>query len=342
MRILLTTALLASFGLGLTATAQEGTTTEASSRVSITALKKTGMEAWQSQDWKTVAKSFAAVVENKPGDHEAWYRLGYSLHVLGKLDSAIKAHIQATASTNPRIASPATYNVACVHAMQGRKDAAFKWLDKAKAAGFSSVDTIINDSDMDNLRGDPRFKAFVKSLGKGKKGGLTAYHNPSTRGAVRIAYFGAGRSGGQVNIDFGTPAWKDKYTKALTSDNFKDQRWRVGQNFWTNLDTCIPMTVGGKEIPVGLYYLTLEHKSDGRFLLAFNDPKIIRKMKLDAFVARNSKGGIEVEMKHSTIDKIAKNLKFDLVKNKKDDTMAKLVIHFGPHQFTTKVKMHVE
>jgi hypothetical protein len=59
--------------------------------------------------------------------------------------------------------------LACVYALLDRKDEAFGWLFKSLDAGFDASGTLRGDDDLDNLRGDPRFRqalARAKDLGQ--------------------------------------------------------------------------------------------------------------------------------------------------------------------------------
>jgi hypothetical protein len=49
------------------------------------------------------------------------------------------------------------YNIACSHALAGRKEEALRWLEKSFDAGFTETETVRSDSDMDALRDDERF-----------------------------------------------------------------------------------------------------------------------------------------------------------------------------------------
>ena len=55
-----------------------------------------------------------------------------------------------------------TYNAACAAAVTGHTDEAFVWLDRTAEAGFRDTAHLEFDSDLDSLRDDPRFAAFVK------------------------------------------------------------------------------------------------------------------------------------------------------------------------------------
>lgn len=58
------------------------------------------------------------------------------------------------------------YDIACLHALRGAKDDAFKWLDAAIGAGYLNVDHMLKDSDFDSLHDDSRWQ---KSVDKTRK-----------------------------------------------------------------------------------------------------------------------------------------------------------------------------
>ena len=98
------------------------------------------------------------------GAHDGpyWFSRGYSLHQSNRYVEAIEAfshsiglgHRQATCM----------YNVACGYAMLNDKENALFWLDRALAGGFESPDLLKNDSDLDPLRSDPRFKEIIRKV----------------------------------------------------------------------------------------------------------------------------------------------------------------------------------
>src|SRR5262245_17422083 len=108
-----------------------------------------------------------------------------------------------------------------------------------------------------------------------------AYISTTSRGSTRLAYFGQKSTAGQLVIDYGQPVWKEEYQKALDSKKFVNQRWRLGQDFWTNLDCNIDFKLNNATIKAGYYYLTLELKKDGSYVLGFHDPVAVRKSKVD-------------------------------------------------------------
>jgi serine/threonine protein kinase/tetratricopeptide (TPR) repeat protein len=53
------------------------------------------------------------------------------------------------------------YNVACLFALEGRRDDALDCLEQAFRSGFGARDWIANDPDLESLRSDPRFKTLL-------------------------------------------------------------------------------------------------------------------------------------------------------------------------------------
>ncbi len=96
--------------------------------------------------------------------------------VIGDLSpiSALERAIDAYAEKNYRQAAadyleaiaagrsnPVTlYNAACALALADRKDEAFIYLNRALAAGFSDMELLQSDSDLQSLRADPRWKSL--------------------------------------------------------------------------------------------------------------------------------------------------------------------------------------
>ncbi|MDQ2979929.1 MAG: hypothetical protein M3R62_11980, partial [Acidobacteriota bacterium] len=54
------------------------------------------------------------------------------------------------------------YNLACSYARADQKDRAFDFLFQALDAGFEGNGNLREDEDLDNLRGDPRFRKAQK------------------------------------------------------------------------------------------------------------------------------------------------------------------------------------
>ena len=110
---------------------------------------------------------------------------------------------------------------------------------------------------------------------------------PDDRGSARLLYWNstAKAAAGQVAFNYGRPVWRKDYEDPAKFDALtKGKVWRMGSNFWSNLYTDLPITISGKSIKPGLYFLGLERSADGSsWSLAFIDPVKVRKARLDAF-----------------------------------------------------------
>ena len=56
------------------------------------------------------------------------------------------------------------YNLACNYALMGETERALACLEKANLEGMSIAEWAENDSDLDSLRGMPRFQALMDRL----------------------------------------------------------------------------------------------------------------------------------------------------------------------------------
>ena len=110
---------------------------------------------------------------------------------------------------------------------------------------------------------------------------------PDERASARVLYWNTqtDAAAGQLVIDYGRPVWKKEYEDPAKFDAMtRGKIWRMGSNFWSILDTQLPLSIGGKKIPVGFYYLGLHRSEEGsEWSLVFVDPGRVRKGRLDAF-----------------------------------------------------------
>ncbi len=307
--------------------------------INVAKVRQEAADAVQSGDFAAAAAGFKKLTEANPKDGAAWHMLGYSLHSAGKLDEALPVHIKA--SEFKAVAAMATYNVACVHALKGNADETFAWLDKAVAVGFSDIATLQGDTDMDLIRKDPRF-AKLETAVKGKPGtpAVQAFAQSVDRKNARMAWFSRAGSPGQIAIDYSPVVWKDSNEKAIASGKFNGQKWRLGSDFWTRLDT-MDMQLGGVAVPAGYYYLTLEQREGDSYVLALHDAAAVRKQKLDASAASKLQGGIEIPMTHATVD-LAKALDIAIEMNDGSKTEGTISIHYGSHKVSAPFAVKID
>ena len=166
----------------------------------------------------------------------------------------------------------------------------------------------------------------------------TPYWEGSQRGTARIFYWFGPDSAGQLSIDHGQPLWNAAYERFLTKPS--GVRWRLGENFWTSLDTNIDLTIGGVEVPVGLYYLVLENSADAGLRLIALDPAPVRAHRLDADEAPKTTGGLALPVTLRKAEAPSDRLRFDLLLDPAHEDRATLRITFGPHLLEAPVVMH--
>ncbi len=293
--------------------------------------------AFQAQDWKKTVDLGRKVTTGDPKNGFAWHQLGYARHVQGMLDEAIVAH--KAAAEFPKTKAHALYNLACAYGLKKDANQACDALEKSVVAGFADLATLEQDADLASVREEPRYKKVVEDLKKAPKK-VRAYYNPGDRKSVRVAFF-TQTAAPQAVLSYGVPVWKNEYQKVVEAGKVDGKRWRLGIDAWTTLDTSAEMTIGGKTLAPGLYYLTLERSVKGEYTLAFNDAAEVRKLRLDAFQCAQTKGGVEVAMTASKADRTAEALVIDLEVNEADQASGELSIAFGPYRLAVPYTIKV-
>lgn len=117
--------------------------------------------------WRDSVEHHRAMTQKYPNSGRAWFNLGFSALQARDFNSAIDAY-QRTLSLGYRPGT-SSYNMACAYALQGNKDAAFDWLERAKAAKFEVEDHVDHDEDLDSLHDDPRWDKFTAGLDSHEK-----------------------------------------------------------------------------------------------------------------------------------------------------------------------------
>lgn len=99
-----------------------------------------------------------------PGYALGYYDLGTIFAKKGKRGEAmvcLEKYLELQPSEDGHMAAWALYSIACLHALEGRKEEALSFLEKALAEGLREKNHIDNDADLDQLRGDPRFTRLM-------------------------------------------------------------------------------------------------------------------------------------------------------------------------------------
>jgi hypothetical protein len=169
---------------------------------------------------------------------------------------------------------------------------------------------------------------------------------PDDRGSTRVLYWDSVKNVplGQLAIDFGRPEWKKEYENQAAFDKFTNGKvWRFGSNFWTTLDTAMPLKIGGKDIPPGSYYLGLHRSADGAtWSLAFVDPVKVRKAGLDAFVIDKAPVEFMVPISFEKAATSADKLTVLLTPNKANIKDVTLKINWGTLQLSVPIQVAVK
>ncbi|MDQ5873572.1 MAG: tetratricopeptide repeat protein, partial [Acidobacteriota bacterium] len=106
--------------------------------------------------WREVEPHFEEYTRRHPEIGRAWFNLGYA-RIEG--DRAAEAAPAFRRALDLGYRKPTTlYNLACAYSLMDRKDEAFTYLFQAFDAGFDGNGNLRGDDDLDNLRGDPRFR----------------------------------------------------------------------------------------------------------------------------------------------------------------------------------------
>ncbi len=302
-------------------------------------LRKEADAAVQASDFATATAAFRKICESNPKDGDAWHMLGYSLHASGKLDEALPIHKKA--AEFPSSAPASTYNIACVHALQGRTDDAFVSLEKAIELGFGDDDLLATDKDLESLRKDERFTKLVQNL-KAKAPTMQAFAQTTERKSSRVAWFDRSGSPGQIALDYCPVPWNDSYEQAIAAGTLKGKKWRLGADFWTTLDTSIDLQFGATTVQAGYYYLTLEQRDTNAFVLALHAADAVRKLKLDPVFAGKLGAGIEVPLTHAESSEKAGALAITIAPDRGSHTQGSLQLHYGTHALSVPVSMRVE
>lgn len=119
-------------------------------------------------DWASLRKRSEERLAKAPDDGMELHRYGCAMLQLGDRDRAVEAFRRQYAAGH--LKANAAYNVACCYALENERAAAIDWLEKSEAEGLKPgavplrAKTLLEDPDLDALRGDPRFEAMIERL----------------------------------------------------------------------------------------------------------------------------------------------------------------------------------
>ncbi len=180
-----------------------------------------------------------------------------------------------------------------------------------------------------------------------KKGIAAEGGGVNERGSARVLYWNldANHAAGQFAVNYGRPAWKKAYEDPATFDKMtKGKVWRMGSNFWTELDTCLPLKISGRRIEPGLYYLGLRRSADGaQWSLVFIDPAKVRATHLDAFDINQAPVWFEVPVTfRKASGSLAERLTLHMIYTKQDDRHVTLKLDWGNMEVTAPIEVSLK
>jgi len=178
-----------------------------------------------------------------------------------------------------------------------------------------------------------------------KKGIVAEGGEPDERASARVLYWDqdANAAAGQFAINYGRPVWKKDYEDPAKFDAMtRGKVWRMGSNFWTNLDSQLHLKISGKDVPPGYYYLGLQRSADGTtWSLAFFDPARIRAAHVDAFDIAKAHWQFQVPMKLEESSNTAEKLTITLARSKINLYDVTLRVAWGKTVLTAPIKVVV-
>lgn len=161
-------------------------------------------------------------------------------------------------------------------------------------------------------------------------------------GSTRVLFWNtkADSSAGQFAINYGRPGWKKEYEDSAKFDAMtKGKVWRMGSNFWTSLDTCLPLKIAGKSVAPGYYFLGLQRSPDGAtWNLAFIDPAKVRSAHTDAFEIQKTKVEFMVPMTIAKAEGVVPKLTITMTYPKAEPKKATLKVAWGNLALTAPVE----
>lgn len=165
------------------------------------------------------------------------------------------------------------------------------------------------------------------------------------RGTTRVGYWNNEKNmgAGQFAIDYGRPVWKKDYEDAAKFDAMTNGKvYRLGSNFWTTLDTDMPLTIAGTMVPAGSWYLGLHRSTDGAtWSLVFIDPAKARAAHLDASEIDRAPVSFKAPMTADPAGDMKDKLTIDLVFEKGDLKNVILKMSWGKIQLRAPIQVPI-
>jgi tetratricopeptide (TPR) repeat protein len=116
-------------------------------------------------DWEEATRLLDEALALVPDEPLIISLQGLFYAMTGKADAAQECLIRACSSPKSfGHAHHTYYQIACIHALTGRRETAFAWLERSVNTGFACWPYFLKDPPLQSLRGLPEFEMLVSSL----------------------------------------------------------------------------------------------------------------------------------------------------------------------------------
>ncbi|MFC1528127.1 tetratricopeptide repeat protein, partial [Candidatus Neomarinimicrobiota bacterium] len=127
---------------------------------SITEYLQRGEQLLEQQQYEEALENFLRADKLNPSIKEAKARIGY-LSLITKNYSLSKSYLEQAIQMDP-INEGNYYNYTCLLSLQGDIQESLDMLEKTLRLGYLNFDWLESDSDLNNLRNDPKYKILLK------------------------------------------------------------------------------------------------------------------------------------------------------------------------------------
>jgi tetratricopeptide (TPR) repeat protein len=112
-------------------------------------------------NFEAARRRFLEAIDADAAVPEAYNGVGVTFRMRNDLPRALEWYKKALA-VDPDFGD-AYYNMACVYALEGRKDLALRYLQIAALNGYATAEGMDGDPDLEALRGEPGYRALVRA-----------------------------------------------------------------------------------------------------------------------------------------------------------------------------------
>jgi hypothetical protein len=128
----------------------------------VSAQSPSGDELFNQQDWAGAARAYQEWVGKNPADGPSWFKLGTSLHRLGRSAESRQSYQKALDNQFQPLQAMAAIARSYAHENDAAHTA--EWLERAAAAGFPGLAFIDSDPDFSKVRTDRAFVAAREKI----------------------------------------------------------------------------------------------------------------------------------------------------------------------------------